>query len=88
VPSSLQDLATGVLGWFTQLGLVLYFAPWVALALPPLILAYLAIYARVRAAMRDAKRLAAISHTPVFAHFSDALAGRETIAAYVSRDRG
>lgn len=87
VPWSLHGLATQILTMATQLGLVLYFAPWVALALPFLAVAYSAVYRRMRVAARDARRIAALSHTPVFSHFSDALAGRETIAAYGAAPR-
>jgi len=71
----------------TQLGLVLYLAPWVALALPPLLVAYARIYHRMRAAARDSRRIASMAHTPVFEHYADALSGRETIAAYSAHER-
>ena len=62
----------------TQLGLVLYFAPWAAVGLPPLLLIYYQVYQRMRAAARDARRIALMAHSPVYAHYADALAGRHT----------
>ena len=87
VPDSLTSLGTQLLTMATQLGLVLRFAPWVALATPLLGLAYYRIYQRMRAAARDARRINAGLHSPVFAHFSDVLAGRETIASYGAEAR-
>jgi ABC-type multidrug transport system fused ATPase/permease subunit len=40
------------------------------------------VYARVRPAARDTRRLGAAAHSPVYSHYADALAGRETIAAF------
>jgi ATP-binding cassette subfamily C (CFTR/MRP) protein 1 len=82
VPDSLLSLAEQVLQMCTQIGLVLYFAPWVALAILPLVAVYTQIYRRVRFAARDARRLSARLHSPVFSHFVDVLSGRETIAAF------
>ena len=87
VPDSLTSLGTQLLTMVTQLGLVLRFAPWVAMAMPFLGLAYYRIYKRMRAAARDARRINAALHSPVFAHFSDVLAGRETIASYGAEAR-
>ena len=79
VPDALLSLASQVLTMATQIGLVLFFAPWVALGLPPLFLVYYTIYQRIRAAARDARRIGSMAHTPLFAHYADALAGRETV---------
>ena len=87
VPDSLTSLGTQLLTMATQLGLVLRFAPWVAMATPFLGLAYYSIYQRMRAAARDARRINAALHSPVFAHFSDVLAGHETIASYGAQPR-
>jgi hypothetical protein len=46
----------------TQLALVLYFAPWAALGLPPLLCVYALVYQRMRAAARDARRIALMAH--------------------------
>ena len=87
VPDALLALATRVLTFCTQLGLVLYLVPYIALALPPLLFMYSIIYSRLRVAARDARRVSAKMHSPVFAHFADALAGRATIAAYGAEER-
>ena len=71
-----------VLEMLTQLALVLYFAPWAALGLPPLLCVYALVYQRMRAAARDARRIALMAHSPVFAHYADALSGRQTIRAF------
>ena len=70
-----------------QLTLVLLFAPWVALATPLLGLAYYRIYQRMRAAARDARRIGAMLHSPVFSQYADVLAGRETIASFGAEAR-
>jgi ABC-type multidrug transport system fused ATPase/permease subunit len=82
VPNALSDLADKLLQMGTQLGLVLAFAPWAALTLPLVVPAYAAIFAAVRPASRASRRLESAAHAPVYAHFGDALAGRETIGAY------
>lgn len=82
VPDSLLSLANQVLTMATQIGLVLFFAPWVALAMPPLLFIYHRIYQRMRVSARDARRIAQMAHTPVFEYFADALSGRETINAF------
>ena len=87
VPNSLSSMGTQALTMATQVALVLFLVPWTALALPPLLLAYSRIYHTMRFAARDARRIAARMHTPVFAHFSDALRGRECIAAYGAEER-
>jgi len=87
VPDSLLSLATQLLTMLTQVALVLYFAPWVALGLPPLLCAYYAVYQRMRAAARDARRIASAAHTPVFSHYADAIAGSETIRAFDASER-
>ena len=51
-----------VLEMLTQLALVLYFAPWAALGLPPLLCVYTLVYQRMRAAARDARRIALMAH--------------------------
>ena len=51
-----------VLEMLTQLALVLYFAPWAALGLPPLLCVYALVYQRMRAAARDARRIALMAH--------------------------
>lgn len=48
---------------------------------------YAAIFRRVRPASRDSRRLESAAHSPVYAHFGDALAGKETIAAYAAEAR-
>lgn len=87
VPDSLVTLATQALTMLTQLGLVIFFAPWVALALPFLVWAYFRVYQRVRPSARDTRRIGAVAHSPVFSHFRDAMAGRETIAAFGAEQR-
>ena len=82
VPDSVLSLATQIINMATQLGLILVLAPWVALAMPLLLLVYSLIYARMRAAARDTRRIGAMSLSPVFEHYADALAGCETVAAF------
>ncbi|KAH8061136.1 ATPase [Aureococcus anophagefferens] len=67
----------------SQLGLVLYFAPWVALMLPLALVPYGFIFSTVRRRARAARRRA----RPCYAHFNDALRGRETVAAFGALDR-
>mmetsp|Transcript_49540 Transcript_49540/g.115997 ORF Transcript_49540/g.115997 Transcript_49540/m.115997 type:complete len:822 (-) Transcript_49540:12-2477(-) len=87
VPNALSDMLGKLLQMGTQLGLVLAFAPWVAAALPLLLPVYVCIFRRVRPASRDSRRLESAAHSPVYAHFGDALAGRETIFAFGAEAR-
>lgn len=87
VPDSLVTLTSQTLVMLTQVGLVLFYAPWVAIALPLLFSAYYCIYQRVRPSARDTRRIGAVAHSPVFSHFRDAMAGRETIAAFDAEER-
>ena len=66
----------------SQLGLVLFFAPFVALSLPLILIPYVFIFRTVRIAARDARRLEASAHGPCYAHFHDCIRGRGTIRAF------
>ena len=66
----------------SQLGLVLFFAPFVALSLPLILIPYVFIFRTVRIAARDARRLEAEAHGPCYAHFHDCIRGRGTIRAF------
>jgi ABC-type multidrug transport system fused ATPase/permease subunit len=70
-----------------MISLVCTFAPWCLFVFPVLIKPYIYIFTRVRTASRDARRLEAKAHSPVYTHFSDALAGRATILAFGAEDR-
>ena len=87
VPTVFLDQLTRTLTVASQLGLVLYFAPWVALMLPLALVPYGFIFSTVRVAARDTRRLEAAAHGPCYAHFDDALRGRETVAAFGALDR-
>ncbi|KAH8093399.1 ATPase [Aureococcus anophagefferens] len=87
VPTVFLDQLTRTLTVASQLGLVLYFAPWVALMLPLALVPYGFIFSTVRVAARDTRRLEAAAHGPCYAHFNDALRGRETVAAFGALDR-
>ena len=50
-------------------------------------LRYVFIFRTVRVAARDARRLEAAAHGPCYAHFNDAIRGRETIRAFGAIDR-
>jgi len=52
VPDSLLSVSTQTLTMVTQIGLVLYLAPYIALAIPLLFLGYYVVYSRVRPAAR------------------------------------
>jgi len=87
VPTTTLDQLTRTLSVASQLGLVLWFAPWVAATLPLILLPYVFIFRTVRVAARDARRLEAAAHGPCYAHFNDAIRGRETIRAFGAIDR-
>ena len=58
-----------------------YAVPWIALVLVPLTLIYFDIQKRYRPASRDLKRMASVSLSPIYAHFSETLNGLQTIRA-------
>ena len=82
VPNTITDLATRVLAIVTQLALVVAFAPWLALAVPALMVPYAKVLACVRPAARDTRRLEGIARAPVYTHFGDTLAARAVIKAF------
>eukprot|EP00928_Gymnodinium_smaydae_P037326 TRINITY_DN25931_c0_g1_i1.p1 TRINITY_DN25931_c0_g1~~TRINITY_DN25931_c0_g1_i1.p1 ORF type:complete len:617 (-),score=53.38 TRINITY_DN25931_c0_g1_i1:140-1873(-) len=87
VPNAIADQITKTLNLVTQLSLVYVEAPWVLVSLPILIIPYQAIFRRMRIPNRDARRIESVARSPVYAHFSDTLAGRETIRAYSAEER-
>eukprot|EP00930_Biecheleria_cincta_P035016 TRINITY_DN24126_c0_g1_i1.p1 TRINITY_DN24126_c0_g1~~TRINITY_DN24126_c0_g1_i1.p1 ORF type:complete len:1366 (+),score=195.29 TRINITY_DN24126_c0_g1_i1:71-4168(+) len=87
VPNSISDQITRSLNIVTQLSLVYIEAPWVLCTLPVMIVPYIMIYKRMRIPNRDSRRLESIAHSPVYAHFADALHGRETIRAFAAEAR-
>jgi ABC-type multidrug transport system fused ATPase/permease subunit len=82
VPTTTLDQLTRTLDVTSQLGLVLFFAPFVALSLPLILVPYVFIFRTVRIAARDARRLEAEAHGPCYAHFHDCIRGRGTIRAF------
>ena len=82
VPTTTLDQLTRTLDVTSQLGLVLFFAPFVALSLPLILIPYVFIFRTVRIAARDARRLEAEAHGPCYAHFHDCIRGRGTIRAF------
>ena len=87
VPNSLLDVTTKTLNIFSQVALVLLFAPWVALVLPILLPLYYAIFTRVRCAARDTRRIESVAHSPCYTLFGDMLSGRSTIASFRAESR-
>ena len=63
VPTVALDQLTRTLTVCSQLGLVLYFAPWVACSLPAALAPYVFIFRTVRVAARDTRRLEAGQET-------------------------
>jgi len=82
VPDCLLGQLTRTLNIVSQLGLIFVEAPWILMALPILAVPYTFIFRRVRMPNRDTRRIEAVAHSPVYGHFGDTIAGRETIRAY------
>lgn len=82
VPGALLQQLTRTLNLISMLSLVLIYAPFSAAALIIITPVYYKIFMKVRTAARDARRLAAAAHSPCYAHFSDTMAGRQTIHAF------
>lgn len=82
VPSSILEQLSRTLTIVTQLSLIYSQAPWILLSLPFLIPPYIEVFRYVRVSNRDCKRIEASAHAPVYAHFGESLAGRETIRAF------
>jgi ATP-binding cassette subfamily C (CFTR/MRP) protein 10 len=87
VPSVIADQVRNSLNIITQLSLVYIFAPWVLCTLPVMVVPYVAIFKRMRIPNRDSRRVESVAHSPVYAHFSDTLHGRETIRAFAAEKR-
>jgi ATP-binding cassette subfamily C (CFTR/MRP) protein 1 len=87
VPNSLLDVTTKTLSIFSQVALVLLFAPWVACVLPILLPIYYMIFIRVRCAARDTRRIESVAHSPCYTLFGDMLSGRATIASFRAESR-
>ena len=75
VPNAILDQCTKTLSIITQLSLIFGFAPWVLFTLPVLTVPFILIYMRVRVAARDARRIEAVAHSPLYSHFSDSMTG-------------
>ena len=87
MPDAVLDQTVKTLAVISQLSLVFYFAPWVAIVLPLLLGPYWLIYSTVRIAARDTRRIEATAHSPCYSHFSDTLTGRGTIKAFGAQSR-
>ena len=87
VPNSISDQIMKTLNVVTQLSLIYIEAPWVLCTLPVLAVPYSMIYRRMRIPNRDSRRLESAARSPVYAHFNDALVGRETVRAFGAESR-
>jgi len=87
VPNVIAGQVTRSLSIVSQLSLVYVVAPWVMFSLPIMVIPYWAIFKRMRIPNRDSRRVESVAHSPVYAHFSDTMHGRETIRAYAAEKR-
>jgi len=87
VPRVISDQVTRSLSIVTQLSLVYVEAPWVLFTLPVMVIPYWMIFKRMRIPNRDSRRIESVAHSPVYAHFSDTLHGRETVRAFSAEHR-
>lgn len=87
VPDQVSRQVTSSLSIISQLSLILVEAPWVLVTVPMLIVPYYAIFIRMRIPNRDSRRIESVARSPVYAHFSDTLVGRDTVRAFGAESR-
>ena len=81
LPFILNIFLANLFGVLGPLLVTVYALPWICLILLPLAFIYVNIQARYRPASRDLKRIGSVAMSPIYAHYSETLAGVTTIRA-------
>jgi len=87
VPQVCLSTITCTLNICTQMGVIIFSAPYVLLSIPFLMGPYTFVFQKVRAPSRDSRRYEAVAHTPIYSCFVDTLRGRNTIRAFGAEAR-
>lgn len=82
LPSNLASFLRTTMTCFSTLLLICIVTPISIIALIPIMYFYFRIQQFYRASSRELKRLDSISKSPIFAHFSETLAGLSSLRAY------
>lgn len=87
IPRSLLEALGCVFTILSTLAVVIVVSPWAILAVAPIATMYWRVQRRFRPASREAQRLDSVTRSPIFALFSQALAGVPVIRAFAAADR-
>ena len=77
LPFILNILLAQLAGLIGSLCISLYAIPWIALMIVPLCPIYLSIQNRYRHSSRDIKRLSSNALSPLYAHFTETIQGKQ-----------
>ena len=86
VPSVIIDMVGQTITMGTQFALIIVYCPYVLALVPVLVIPYAFIFKKIRRPARDTRRIEAVAHSPVYAHFVDSLRGLDVIRA-MGRER-
>jgi ABC-type multidrug transport system fused ATPase/permease subunit len=87
IPRSLLDALGCVFTIVSTLSVVVVVTPWALLAVGPIALMYYRVQRYYRPASREGQRLDSVTRSPLFAQFSESLAGVQIIRAYAAERR-
>ena len=82
IPNTLLDALTCLFAIASTMTLISIVSPVALVAFLPLSFVYIKIQSRFRKTSREVKRLESISRSPLYAHFSESLAGSSVIRAF------
>lgn len=81
------DFVTNLVSAMATLLLISIITPWTLLGLIPITITYYSISRKYLCTSRELKRLEAITRSPIFSHFGEALQGASTIRSYGASHR-
>lgn len=86
IPNTLLDALTCLFAIASTFTLITLVSPLALLAFVPLAFLYLRVQKQFRATSREVKRLESTSRSPMYAHFSESLAGASIIRSFEQSD--
>jgi ABC-type multidrug transport system fused ATPase/permease subunit len=81
------DFITNLVSAMATVLLISVVTPWTLLGLIPITVTYYSIARKYLCTSRELKRLEAITRSPIFSHFGEALQGASTIRSYGAKKR-